>query len=233
MKKLTALILVLITLLGATLSACADGTISDSWKGEVISMQVSLFNQANSSSGYSRKLKNGQEFYILSSEGNWFYVAVLNDNGGYDYGYVMSYYVVENPKHLVLRNASGIYAYAAPYNTDKRVGTVSNYERFTVIATTGNYYIVSFRNAVCYLPMDSNRYWVEEDLAYLLDGAYTQYTVSTNNAKVYGYASTRNGQVATLKAGTVVDVFYTQDGFAAIRYNTVIAFVSLNDLSQG
>lgn len=157
-------------------------------------MQVSLYNQASSSSGSSRKVKNGEEFYILSREGNWFYVAVPNDNGSYDYGYVMSYYVVENPTHIVLRNANGIYAYAAPYNTDKRVGTVSSYQRFTVIATTGNYYIVSFRNAVCYLPMDSNRYWVEEDIAYLVNGAYTQYTVSTNNAKVYGYASTRYGQ---------------------------------------
>ena len=137
MKKLTALILALITLLGASLTARADGAISDSWKGEVISMQVSLYNQASSSSGSSRKVKNGEEFYILSREGNWFYVAVPNDNGSYDYGYVMSYYVVENPTHIVLRNANGIYAYAAPYNTDKRVGTVSSYQRFTVIATTG------------------------------------------------------------------------------------------------
>ena len=152
MKKLTALILALITLLGASLTARADGAISDSWKGEVISMQVSLYNQASSSSGSSRKVKNGEEFYILSREGNWFYVAVPNDNGSYDYGYVMSYYVVENPTHIVLRNANGIYAYAAPYNTDKRVGTVSSYQRFTVIATTGNYYIVSFRNAVYRLP---------------------------------------------------------------------------------
>ena len=81
--------------------------------------------------------------------------------------------------------------------------------------------------------MDSNRYWVEEDIAYLVNGAYTQYTVSTNNAKVYGYASTRYGKVATLRAGEGVDVFHTQDGFAAIRYGKVIAFVDLNDLSQG
>ena len=32
MKKLTALILALITLLGASLTARADGAISDSWK---------------------------------------------------------------------------------------------------------------------------------------------------------------------------------------------------------
>ena len=140
MKKLTALILALITLLGASLTARADGAISDSWKGEVISMQVSLYNQASSSSGSSRKVKNGEEFYILSREGNWFYVAVPNDNGSYDYGYVMSYYVVENPTHIVLRNANGVYAYAAPYNTDKRVGTVSSYQRFTVIATTGRFW---------------------------------------------------------------------------------------------
>lgn len=196
-------------------------------------MQVSLYNQASSSSGSSRKVKNGEEFYILSREGNWFYVAVPNDNGSYDYGYVMSYYVVENPTHIVLRNANGIYAYAAPYNTDKRVGTVSSYQRFTVIATTGNYYIVSFRNAVCYLPMDSNRYWVEEDIAYLVNGAYTQYTVSTNNAKVYGYASTATARWPPCARARWWMCSIPRMALPAIRYGKVIAFVDLNDLSQG
>lgn len=233
MKKLAALAMALLLLLGAVQCAHADGGWDDSWTGEVISMQVSLYKQANSSSGSTRKIKNGVEFQILNQEGNWYYVAVPNDAGSYDYGYVMSYYVIENPTHIVLRNASGIYAYAAPYNTDKRVGTVSNYQRFTVIATTGSYYIVSFRNAVCYLPMDSDRYWVEEDLAYLVNGAYTEYTVIANNTKVYGYPTTQYGKVATLSAGQTVDVFYTQSGFAAIRYDNVIAFVALSDLAQG
>ncbi len=229
MKRLFAFLLTVITMVSLFSTTMADG-ISENWTGEVISMQVSLYNQANSNSGSSRKVKNGEEFYILEKNGNWVYVAVPNDLGGYDYGWIMTYYIIENPTHIVLRESSGIYAYAAPYNTDKRVGTVSDYERFTVIATTGSYYIVSFRNAVCYLPMNAERYWVEEDLESLLNGPSTQYVVKNNSAKVYGYASTKYGKIDTLKAGAVVEVLYTQNGFAAIRYETVIAFVDMNDI---
>lgn len=231
MKKLLALILAAITMATLFMPALADGGMNENWTGEVISMQVSLYKQANSGSGSTRKVKNGEEFYILEKNGNWVYAAVPNTKGGYDYGWIMTYYIIENPTHIVLRESSGIYAYAAPYNTDKRVGTVNDYQRFTVIATTGSYYIVSFRNAVCYLPMDHERYWVEEDLELLLNGPSTPYTVVTDKAKVYGYASTKNGKIDTLKAGSVVDVLYTQNGFAAIRYNTVIAFVSMNDIT--
>ena len=234
MKKLLALILALVSILSLVPAAFADGKeVDESWVGEVISMQVSLYNDANSSSGSSRKVKNGQEFYIQEKKGNWVYAAVPSETqkGEYDFGWIMLYYIIENPTHIVLRNNSGVYAYAAPYNNEKRVGTVSNYERFTVIATTGNYYIVSFRNAVCYLPMSAD-YWVEEDLESVLAGPSTKYVVNADKTRVYGYASTKNGYIDTFKKGKVVDVLYIQGDYAAIRYDTVIAFIDMDNLSE-
>lgn len=236
MKKALAIILALTTVFCLFSPALADGAsgaaLSESWTGEVISMQVSLYNQPNSGSGYSRRVPNGTQFYILERSGNWVYCAVPNaGNTGYDYGWIMTYYIVENPTHIVLRSNSGVYAYAAPYNNDKRVGTVSSYQRFTVIATTGNYYIVSFRNAVCYLPMNAD-YWVEEDLRDIVNGASTPYTVTADKTRVYGYPSTQRGYIDTYSAGTRVDVLYTQDGYAAIRYENVIAFININSLTS-
>lgn len=232
MKKLIAFILALITLTALFSPALADGMINEDWTGEVISRQVSLYNEPSSNAGSSRKVQNGTEFFILEKQGNWVYVAVPNEKGGYDYGWIMIYYIVENPTHIVLRSNSGVYAYAAPYNTDKRVGTVSTYQRFTVIATTGNYYIVSFREAVCYLPMSAD-FWIEEDIAAIVNGPSQTYSVITDKAPVYGYASTKYGKIKTYKIGTQVDVLYTVDGFAAIRYDNVIAFMKLSDLMPG
>lgn len=232
MKKIIALLLAVMTVLSLVPAAFADGeTVDKSWVGEVISMQVSLYNGPNGSSGSSRKVKNGQEFYIQEKRDNWVYVAVPDEKieGQYDFGWIMLYYIIENPTHIVLRESSGVYAYAAPYNTEKRVGTVSDYDRFTVIATTGNYYIVSFRNAVCYLPMSAD-YWIEEDLEAIVEGPSTQYVVNADKTRVYGYASTKHGYIDTFKKGTKVDVLYIQDDYAAIRYETVIAFIDMANL---
>ena len=233
MKKIVSLILILATALTLCSAALADGfsyNFSD-WTGEVISRQVSLFSQPSSSASSSRKVKNGEQFDILQKQGDWVQVAVPNANGTVDQGWIMLNYIVENPTHLVLRSNSGVYAYAAPYNTNKRVGTVSNYERFTLIAETGNYYIVSFREAVCFLPMSAD-YWVEEDLKSVVNGPYSTYYVANDKTKVYGYASTQYGKINTYNAGTMVQVLYTVDGFAAIKYDNVIAFIPMSDLRQ-
>jgi len=233
MKKLLALVLVMLTLASLIPAATADGeNINKSWLGEVISQQVSLYKEANTSSGYHRRLKNGTVFYIQEKKGTWAYAAVPSEKkaGEYDYGWIRTEYIMENPTHIVLRDSAGVYAYAAPYNTDKRVGTVSDYDRFTVIATTGSYYIVSFRNAVCYLPMNAD-YWIEEDLAAELARPSTPYYVSAKQTKVYGYTNTSHGSLKTLKKGAKVDVLYVQDSWAAIRYETVIAYVKMADLA--
>lgn len=231
MKKLISLLLVLASVCLLCGSALADGynTYYTDWTGEVISRQVSLFSQPSGSSSSSRKVKNGEQFDILEKRGDWVRVSVANERGGYDEGWIMLPYIIENPIHLVLRNNSGVYAYAAPYNNDKRVGTVSNYERFTVIAEIGNYYIVSFREAVAYLPRSAD-YWVEEDIKSTVEGPFTTYYVANDKTKVYGYATDKYGKIATYNAGTPVQVLYTVENYAAIRYNNVIAFINLADL---
>lgn len=232
-KRMLSLMLAVISILSLIPAALSDGGyINQSWTGEVISMQVSLYKEPNSGSGSTRKVKNGVEFFIQEKQGNWVYAAVPKEKGeGYDYGWIMVQYIMENPTHIVLRDSSGVYAYAAPYNTDKRVGTVADYDRFTVIATTGSYYIVSFRNAVCYLPMSAD-YWVEEDIEAIVTGPSTRYTVNANKTRVYGYASTKYGYIDTFKAGTEVDLLYVQDGYGAIRYENVIAFIDMSRLTM-
>ena len=230
MKRLLSLVLISILLLTLCASALADGTNDlGPWTGEVISRQVTLYSQPNSSSTALRKVKNGEQFDILAKQDKWVHVSVPNANGGRDEGWITLAYIIENPTHLVLRSNSGVYAYAAPYYTDKRVGTVESYQRFTVIAETEKYYVVSFREAVAYLPVSAD-YWVEEDLKSLVEGPYSTYIVANDKAKVYGYADTNHGKLTTYAAGTPVQVLYTTNGFAVIKYNTVVAFMSLSDL---
>ena len=200
------------------------------WTGEVIARQITLFSQAKSSSNAVRKLPNGTQFTILDISGDYAHVAVPNEVGGFDTGYVIFAYVIENPIHIVLRSNRNVYALAGPYAVNKRVGTVDNYQRFTVIAETGNYYIVSFRDAVAFLPMSAD-YWIEEEMQATLDGPYTNAVVAYDKTKVYGYASTEYGKITTLGAGTPVQVYYTTNGFAAIGYENVLAFIEIGNLN--
>ena len=252
MRKLIAVILVLASLLSLSACALADsptpvyfdytdfglipnqpavqGPAEDgSWTGEVIARQITMFSKPSSSSSSIRKLKNGTQFDIIEIDGDYAHVAVPNDYGSVDIGYVMFAYVIENPIHIVLRSNKGVYALAGPYAINKRVGTIDNYQRFTVIAETGNYYIVSFREAVAFLPMSAD-YWIEEQLITTLEGPSTTAYVAYDNTKVYGYASTKNGKIAEYKAGTQVQVYYETNGFAAIGYDNVLAFIQLSDL---
>lgn len=242
MKKIMALLLALLTLVLCAAPALADaptyqGPDADGkWVGEVIARQITLFSKPTSSSDSLRKLKNGTQFDILNVDGEYARVSVPNEKGGYDVGYVMMAYVVENPIHIVLRNVKSgrngrVYALAGPYAVDKRVGTVDNYQRFTVIAETGTYYIVSFREAVAFLDMSAD-YFIEEDetLQAILASPSTP-AVTNKKAKVYGYASTSYGKIDEFAAGTPVQVLYTLDSFAAIRYGTVMAFIAKDDLT--
>ena len=247
MKRFLAVLLMAASLMALCGAAAADGPTyydfgsipsapaiqgpdaNGEWTGEVIARQITLFSKPKSSSDSLRKLPNGTQFTILDVADNYAHVMVPNSNGGYDTGYVMFDYVIENPTHIVLRSNSGVYALAGPYAVNKRVGTLENYQRFTVIAETGNYYIVSFRDAVAFLPMSAD-YWVEEDLKEMLSRATTPGIVANDKTKVYGYASTQYGKIDQFSSGTPVQIYYTTNGFAAIRYDNVLAFIQLSDL---
>ena len=244
MKKFIAIILLAACLLSLGGVALADAPTgysssgvqgpdaSGKWVGEVIARQITLFSRPSGSSDSLRKLPNGTQFDILEVTNDYAHVLVPNNYGGNDEGYVMLAYVIENPIHLVLRSASGVYALAGPYAVNKRVGTLENYQRFTVIAETGNYYIVSFRDAVAFLPMSAD-YWVEEELKDLLSQPSTPAVVANDKTKVYGYASTKYGKIDQFNSGTTVRIYYTTNGFAAIGYKNVLAFIALEDLILG
>ena len=70
------------------------------------------------------------------------------------------------------------------------------------------------------------------NLEAVLEGPSTTYVVTADKAKVYGYASTKNGSFDTIKKGKEVEVLYIQNDFAAIRYETVIAFVAMEDIVE-
>lgn len=235
MKKIAALLLGICLLI--TSFATADGIISytnyTEWYGECISRQVSLYSEMSVRSNRIRYIQNGQTFRILerSDDGNWVHAVFVNDRGTEEEGWVDANYIIENPIHIVLRNASGVYAYADPFHTNKRVGTLSRYDRFTVIETIGNYYLVSFRNAVAYLPINAD-YWVEENLTSILNGPSTTYTTRTSKVPVLAYPNDRGGTVTTYNKNVEVQVYYTVGNFAAIGYNNVLAFINLNNLTQ-
>ncbi len=251
MRKLIAALLIAASLLCLCAGALADAPTSydysdygmmlpsvpaiqgpdefGNWTGEVIARQITMFSKASSSSSSLRKLKNGTQFDILDISGDYAHVSVPNEYGGADVGYVMFSYIIENPMHIVLRSNKGVYPMAGPYAPNKRVGTIDNYQRFTVIAETTNFYVVSFRDAIAFLPISAD-YWIEEMLASTLEGPFTNATVAYDKTKVYGYASTQYGKIAEFSAGTPVQVYYTSNNFAAIRYDNVLAFIQLSDL---
>ena len=79
--------------------------------------------------------------------------------------------------------------------------------------------------------MDAD-YWIEEDLEGVLNGPSVKYVVNADKTRVYGYASTKHGYIDTFKKGTEVEVLYIQDDYAAIRYETVIAFIDMANLNE-
>lgn len=197
MKKIISLLAVLTILFTAAFPALALAQT-----GEVISRQVSLRKKESTSSDRICYLPNGTEFEILSVGKNMYQVSVENPKkaGEMLTGWVESAYVIENPTHIVLRNRSGVYAYAAPYSTTKRVGDVSLYQRFTVIGTQGSYYVVSFREAVCFLPMNAD-YWVEEEIAPIVNGSSTPFLTGVK-ANVYAYDNAKSAVVTSYPANT-------------------------------
>ena len=61
MKKIIALLLAVITALSLVPAAFADGEVIDeTWTGEVISRQVSLYKEASGSSGSTRKVRTAK-----------------------------------------------------------------------------------------------------------------------------------------------------------------------------
>ena len=161
MKKLTAFILALITLAGLLPAALADaewGYGDDyTYTGECICLGVSLRVDHKTNAKRIRTIDNGETFEILEELDGWYRV---NHEG--TEGWLLADYVIEEPEHLYTRKGN-IPARAWASKSSKRVGLIGDNERLTVIRELDNYWIVSYRNAMCYVSKDAS-VWTESEV---------------------------------------------------------------------
>lgn len=217
--RFTAILMALVIALTPILALADAGYIGAGATGEVISMRASLRQKASTSATRILYIENGKSFDIVAETGDWYEVDYLDDNGNWQHGFILKCYVVENPKHIVMQESGNLFA--SPSLTDKRVGTFSRYDRFTVIDETSYYYLVSCRNAAAFISKNADC-WTDDDL-WLMDHVVR---VGTTNAKapLYLTASTKT-KVATVNANTSFDVVGMEGDFYIVKYKTAIAYI--------
>lgn len=216
MKKLLALLLAMI-LTVAVMPSLADGGHSED-TGEVISMRASLRSAPKTSAERLSWVENGESFYILDENEDWYYVEFHKGNNVYT-GWILQCYVVKNPIHLVAREGGNLYA--SPSLTNKRVGTFGRYEKFTVIEETRSYYLVSCRNAAAFISR-SGDYWTDEDLEFLDNRLYV--ATVTEKTALYLNANTKT-KLANIKVGTQFDVLGFEGDFTIVKYENAYAYI--------
>ncbi|MCL2866177.1 MAG: SH3 domain-containing protein [Clostridia bacterium] len=142
MTILSVLILILLT-------GMAGSVLADTWRGEVISQQVTFREAPSERSKSLGRITNGTELTILSHDvRGWF--QILHEGKE---GYVMDQYIVEWPEHLTLLGT--VYVYAYP-RSDKRVAALGAYTRLTVIDEYQQYYVVNLRQASGFISKRAN-----------------------------------------------------------------------------
>jgi len=156
MKKLAAWVLALILLVGMVPAGLADANWGYA-TGECICLGVSLRTDHKTSAKKIRTIDNGETFTILEEYDGWYRV---NHEG--TEGWLLADYVIEEPEHLYTRK-NNIPARAWASKSSKRVGLIGDNERLTVIRELENYWIVSYRNAMCYVSKDAS-VWLESEV---------------------------------------------------------------------
>ncbi len=225
MKKILAILMVAVMMLAA-LPAVADDWRGYEDVGEVISMRASLRSGASTSASRLSWVNNGESFYILDENEDWYYVEFHNSKGDVFTGWILKCYVVENPKHIVARSGGNLYA--SPSLTDKRVGTFGRYEKFTVIEETSKYYLVSCRNAAAFVSRNGD-YWFDEDLEFVNNRLYV--ATVTEKTGLYLTPSTKT-KLATIKAGTQFDVLGFDGDYTIVKYETAYAYIPSDHILQ-
>lgn len=217
--RFVAILMAVLMALTPVLALADAGYVGSGYTGEVISMRVSLRTSASTSAKRILYIENGKSFDIISRNGDWYEINYLDDNGNWQHGYVLACYCVENPSHIVMKESGNLYA--SPSLTDKRVGTFSRYERFTVIDETNYYYLVSCRNAAAFISKNAEC-WTDDDL--WLMNHVSRVGVTNAKAPIYLNASTKT-RVATVDAGTAFDVVGMDGDFYIVKYKTAIAYI--------
>ncbi len=226
-KALLAALLMAVMLMSAALTAWAD--VPDAETGEVVSQNVSLRENHTTSSKTIKSLSNGDTFEILDRWEDWLYIAYFDEKTVQTInGWLLNYYVVENPMHITLRNSSTA-AYAYPASGSKRVGSLTKYTRLTVIAQLDRYWVVSLREAAASIPK-SAKVWLDEDLAAWTSASPIAGTVVNRTTTRTGPASSWNS-VQTLNAGTAVEILGSEGEWYVIRYKDAVAYIKMADVT--
>ncbi len=223
---LTAALLAVVILVSA-MPALAEPVPVET--GEVISQNVSVRADHSTSSATIRSLENGDTFQILDRWEQYLYIAYTDPKTmEIVNGWVLSYYVVENPMHITLRNSSTT-ALAYPSSDSKRVGSLSKYTRLTVIAQLDRYWVVSLREAAASIPK-SAKIWLDEELAAWASTASTAGTVVKRTTTRTG-PGTSWSSVQTLSVGAAVEILGSDGDWHVIRYKDAIAYVKMADVT--
>ncbi len=197
--------------------------------GEVVSQSVTVRADHSTSAKTVGNLENGDTFQILDRWEQYLYIAYTNpDTLTTMNGWLLNYYVVENPMHITLRN-SNTTALAYPSSDSKRVGSLSKYTRLTVIAQLDKYWVVSLREAAAAIPK-SAKVWLDEELANWALTASTAGTV-TNRTTTRTGPGTSWSSVQTLNAGSAVDILGSDGDWYVIKYKDAVAYVKMADVT--
>ena len=197
--------------------------------GEVVSQSVTVRADHSTSAKTVGNLENGDIFQILDRWEQYLYIAYTNpDTLTTMNGWLLNYYVVENPMYITLRN-SNTTALAYPSSDSKRVGSLSKYTRLTVIAQLDKYWVVSLREAAAAIPK-SAKVWLDEELANWALTASTAGTV-TNRTTTRTGPGTSWSSVQTLNAGSAVDILGSDGDWYVIKYKDAVAYIKMADVT--
>ncbi len=222
-----AAVLVVVTVMSVVLPAWADLPAVET--GKVISQNVTLRQGHTTGSATIRSLHNGETFEILDRWEEWLYIAYFDMKTSQTInGWLLNYYVVENPMHITLRN-SNTAAYAYPSSGSKRVGSLTKYTRLTVIAQLDKYWVVSLREAAAAIPK-SAKVWLDEDLESWDFIVPTTGTVTKRTTTRTG-PGTNWTSVKTLNIGASVEILGSEGDWYVIRYGEAIAYIKMADVS--
>lgn len=223
---LTAVLLAVVILVSA-MPAMAEPVPVET--GEVISQNVSVRTDHSMSASTIRSLENGDTFQILDRWEQYLYIAYTDpDTMETINGWVLIYYVVENPMHITLRNSSTT-ALAYPSSDSKRVGSLSKYTRLTVIAQLDRYWVVSLREAAASIPK-SAKVWLDEELETWTSAASMAGTVIKRTTTRTG-PGTNWTSVQTLNAGAAVEILGSDGSWYVIRYKDAVAYIRMADVT--
>ena len=197
--------------------------------GEVVSQNVTVRTGHSTSADTIGSLENGDTFQILDRWEQYLYIAYTNpDTLETINGWLLNYYVVENPIHITLRN-SNTTALAYPSSDSKRVGSLTKYTRLTVIAQLDRYWVVSLREAAASIPK-SAKVWLDEDLESWASTASTAGTVIKRTTTRTG-PGTNWTSVQTLNIGAAVEILGSDGDWYVIKYKDAIAYVKMVDVT--